>query len=114
MELAHEATVLAKISPSCRYIIDVLRHGMLNDARSIYHIDMEICQINLHDYIHNRPSLGCESFLHKDVFVSQGSSPFVHVSNVWTIMNHISQAIAFVHKNKYLHRDLKPANGIAH
>jgi serine/threonine protein kinase len=87
---------------------------MLNDARSFYHIDMEICQINLHDYIHNRSRLESEDFLHKDVFVSVASSPFARISNVWTIVNHISKAIAFVHENQYAHRDLKPANGIVH
>jgi serine/threonine protein kinase len=109
-----EANVMAELSGGCKYIVGILRHGRLEGSKKLYYIDMDLCNINLHDYLYDRSALVHEaSLFHEPAFVSRDSSIFVRVSNIWTIVNHISQGVAFIHGHQISHRDLKPRNGLA-
>jgi serine/threonine protein kinase len=77
-----------------------------------YYIDMELCDINLDDYIHgdrNVIFLTTRGFA-SNVFVAKECSLLEKMRNLWTIMIHISQGLEFIHQNGQVHRDLKPRN----
>lgn len=77
-----------------------------------YYIDMELCDLNLDDYIHgDRQASFPMARAHAiNIFVSKDCSLLEKMRNVWTIMIHISQGLDFIHQNGQVHRDLKPRN----
>jgi serine/threonine protein kinase len=79
-------------------IIEVIRTGDFEDLSYAY-IDMELCDLNLEEYIRSKwalqPVEGAPSEL-----------------DIWDIMSQISSGIAFVHAKNEIHRDLKPSNGM--
>jgi NIMA (never in mitosis gene a)-related kinase 2 len=88
-------------SLKCSNLVKVFKHGILPNS-SYYHIDMEMCEVNLNDYIQGvRPSISQERV----------STP-VAVPEIWQIMGDISSGLSFVHSLGEVHRDLKPRNGI--
>jgi len=93
------------------HIVRVLRDGWL-DSRCCF-IDMELCDINLEEYIHNRSPRMAEEpkLLNEPVFVQQDCSTSMHMLNTWIIINHICSGVQFIHENGFSHRDIKPANG---
>lgn len=94
-------------------IVGILRHGWF-DTASLCFIDMELCDLNLDDYINCRSTFVTQAptLLNEPVFVAQDCAAHVQMLNTWTIINHIAQGIESIHENNYTHRDLKPANGI--
>jgi serine/threonine protein kinase len=77
----------------------VTRHGWLSS--SFYFFDMELCQLNLEDYIRK---LGKESGL-PNVQGGEG--------DIFDIMIQITSGMEFIHGHSEVHRDLKPRNGLA-
>ena len=87
-------------------IVEVLNHGLLSNF-PYYFIDMELCDFNLYDYIHQenppRPSESIPYFLK-----GAGSAS---VLQIWTVMSQIASGVEFVHRQGHIHRDIKPGNG---
>jgi len=75
---------------------------------------MELCSVNLKDYINRGAVLTSDAsrFLEEPVFVAGDCSPNLHILNTWTIMSHIARGLQVVHHKGYSHRDLKPENGL--
>jgi serine/threonine protein kinase len=75
-----------------------------------FYIDMELCDINLHDYIHSndatlsRTALGLPPFL-------DNLNIACKVHQIWNIMKDITSGLSFIHSNGEVHRDLKPKTG---
>ena len=93
-----------------RNIVTVLRQGCLGPPFDWSYIDMELCDMNLHDYIHSeRPS----SLLKhgNPVFIPNGPDPHSFMSNVWIVIFHITEGLEFIHRHGQIHRDIKPKNG---
>jgi len=77
-------------------------------------IDMEYCELTLHQYIYeiNREKLPriitklfpCEGTGRTDFQQTQ------NIRNVWRIMSEITSGISYFHEQKEVHRDLKPRN----
>ena len=71
-----------------------------------YFIDMELCDLNLAEFIHDpvsqNPSIPS---LVKDI------TPSLRAQQVWYIMMHITSGLAYLHSLNVVHRDLKPPNG---
>lgn len=90
-------------------IITVLCHDWRGPPFSFYFIDMELCELSLHHYIHGDRSLD-QPRSATPLFVSR-DSPFPTIAlNVWMIMSHITRGVEFIHSRKQVHRDLKPRN----
>lgn len=77
-----------------------------------YFIDMELCDLNLHDYIQGHRSMTLEVYdtLDPRIFVPPECDILEKMRNVWAIMIHISQGLEFLHQYGQVHRDLKPRN----
>jgi serine/threonine protein kinase len=99
-------------------IIGILKQGWLHG--SLFFIDMELCELNLSDYIYReRPIL--VNALRSDqngqpqdlAFIQEYEGPLARMVNVWTIMIHIASGLSFLHIHKQVHRDLNPKNGLS-
>jgi serine/threonine protein kinase len=87
-------------------IVAVLNHGELPKA-PCYFFDMELCDLNLHDYIYREtPPNPSESlpFFVKDAPASSKAL------QIWNVMKQIASGVKYVHSHGTVHRDLKPAN----
>lgn len=89
-------------------IVAILRHGWLTNAMDRYYFDMELCILNLANYITEdfKSRLGMSNFLHSRS-LNEGHGSL----SMWGIMNQISNGLEFIHSHGELHRDLKPSNG---
>jgi ankyrin repeat protein/serine/threonine protein kinase len=84
------------------------------ESSSDYYIDMELCNLTLQDYIHNRTSFieqHPDFSNHAPIFVSDDCSAHLNLLNICTIIHHIAQGLEFIHQEHYTHRDIKPLNG---
>jgi len=89
-------------------IVQVLDHGQLSNI-PYYFIDMDLCDLNLHDYIHREtspePSESMPCFIR-----GAGSSSSLQI---WVVMSQIAAGVEYIHRKGHVHRDIKPANGAA-
>jgi len=95
-------------------IVDILGHGRFGGPFSFHYIDMELCDINLHDYIHNNTNVVTDmpSFRwHSASFVHNNAFSATTILSIWTIMHQIASGLAFIHFHGQVHRDMKPRNG---
>ena len=96
-------------------IIRILGHGWLPKPHSYFYIDMDLCDSNLHDYIHGTRIVLNEEASFRDhanpVYVPRECDFLVKLRNACTIVTHISDGLQFIHENGHVHRDLKPRNG---
>jgi serine/threonine protein kinase len=92
-------------------IVQIFYHDWFKSG-SIYFIDMELCTLNLHDYIYRTDEYQrhASALSNDPTFVVGDSSPHLELINIWTIIDHIAKGLEFIHENQYIHRDLKPLN----
>jgi serine/threonine protein kinase len=86
--------------------VSAFGHGWLDENR--YFFDMEICTLNLDDYIYGglKSVYGIEKFFDPDSHIKDelGCLSFLG------IIGQITNGLQFIHSNGELHRDLKPRN----
>ena len=105
-EIEIEAQAIRKVcgKGSHPHIVEVLRIGELRNS-SDYFIDMELCDLNLADYIYSGdPGHGLP-------FYNKAATPPLRAQQIWYILIHIARGAKFMHSIGVVHRDLKPANG---
>ena len=91
-----------------RNIIQVLNHGHLSNP-ILYFIDMELCDLNLQDYIHSENPLNLTGLV---LYFSRGGG-VESCLEIWTVMSQIACGVEYIHRQNLVHRDIKPANGDA-
>jgi len=84
-------------------IVAVLQIGELRNSQDLF-IDMELCDLNLLDYIHGTDPRASTFFV-KD------QPPPMKARQVWNVMSQITSGVEYLHGKRLVHRDLKPANG---
>jgi hypothetical protein len=88
-------------------VILALKHGRLDEDR--YYFDMELCILNLADYISG--DIKSIYGLSKYIDPKSGLEDLGCLS-MWGIINQITDGLAYIHSHNQFHRDLKPQNGI--
>jgi serine/threonine protein kinase len=88
-------------------IVSVFDYGRLSSF--LYFIDMELCDLNLERWIYRTWD---EATAKKLPFLTAELPPRARLGQVWDIMEDITGAVAFIHKEHEIHRDLKPSNGL--
>jgi len=87
-------------------VVQVLAHGQLPNA-PYYFIDMELCDLNLDDYIHWEPSAKLSKLMLYIIRETGSVSPL----QICVVMSQIAVAVEYIHQKGHIHRDIKPANG---
>jgi len=106
--VGNEARVIRKLCVHGNHqnIVAVINHGHLPNGPH-YFIDMELCDINLHEYIYRqKPFDPSESI----PFFMKDAPPQLKAQQIWHVMSQISSGVKYVHSHREVHRDLKPAN----
>jgi serine/threonine protein kinase len=88
-------------------IVQVLNHGLLWDF-PYYYIDMELCDMNLSDYIQSTTLADSSKSLPR--FVKGGGTD--SLLQIWTVMSQIASGVEYIHCEHQIHRDIKPGNGV--
>jgi len=91
--IANETRAIKKLcSGSHPNIVEVLRIGELKNS-AYYFIDMELCDINLQDYIHQDDSKPLPEAI--PYFVKNATSQ-VKALQIWNIVKQIATGVAFI------------------
>jgi len=105
-QIRNEGRVIAKVANGHENIIKVLNQGWFDDER--YYLDMELCLLNLEDYMRGdfKSVVGISKY-----FDPRPSEDILDCFSLWGITNQIVRGLEFLHSLGELHRDLKPQNG---
>jgi serine/threonine protein kinase len=104
-EIQNETRAIKKLCTGHPHIVDVLDDGDLPNS-PFYFIDMELCSLNLHEYIYGNPG----SSLLQVAGLMKSAPSSRKVTEIWYIMRQIASGLAFIHSHREVHRDLKPQN----
>jgi serine/threonine protein kinase len=85
-----------------RNIIRIFEHGRVGDG-AFYFIDMELCDINLEEYLEGTKT-GIRGLLDWKTAEAEGQCLFLLVA----IMQQLLNGLAFIHGKDEVHRDLAP------
>lgn len=88
-------------------IIHLLDHGVLVD-KSVYFIDMELCDISLEQYMNGTSAI---MGFHR---LQDWKKLEPNIFLITAIMQQLLSGLAFIHKSGKVHRDLNPKNGRLH
>jgi serine/threonine protein kinase len=87
-------------------IIEILQHGRFSNQSPMYFFDMELCEINLEQYIRGSKT-GIRGLVDWEIALKDGQHEFLIIA----IMQQLLSGLAFIHDRGEVHRDLTPQNG---
>jgi serine/threonine protein kinase len=106
----NEIRIVMKLSKTegHRNVVPILRHGWLEPQRS-YFFDMERCLLTLGSFmfLEFKGRLGLKRY-----FGGNNILASLKLLGFWTIVQHITSGLNFIHQLEEVHRDLTPGNGI--
>jgi serine/threonine protein kinase len=85
--------------------VTVLKIG---DIPPFLFIDMELCDLNLDDYIYCRKDQSAVP-----TYFIKNQPPPMKSQQIWNVMLHTARGVAFLHAKGMIHRDLKPLNSLS-
>jgi serine/threonine protein kinase len=88
-------------------MIQIFEHGVLRQNLPYYFIDMELCDINLDEYIKGRIT-GIHGLLDWKDAIRDQQAHFL----IFGITQQILLGLIFMHSKDEVHRDLTPQNGL--
>ena len=86
-------------------IIAISSHGRLLPLHAFYFIDMELCDLNLQEFIESTKK-NVHGLMDWDVTIETGSGLFA----ICAIIQQILMGVNFIHSHNEVHRDLNPQN----
>ena len=90
---------------SNKHVVEVYQQGRLAPDSAFYFIDMELCSINLLQYIKgSTPTLTIPEW--------KIPSQLEDILNLIDITTQILKGLGFIHLQNEVHRDLNPGNGM--
>jgi serine/threonine protein kinase len=105
-EIANETRAMEKLcKQGHENLIEIFDHGMLGPNVPFYFIDMELCGLNLDEYVRGVVT-GVHGLLDWSQAVQEGQGPF----QIFAIFQQIVIGLIFIHNHGEVHRDLTPQN----
>lgn len=86
-------------------IVEVYGHGLLSPNQTFYYIDMEVCDLNLKEYLKSEKR-NIRGLLDWPKAINDGQVPFIFCA----IIQQIIRGLIFIHDHGEAHRDLNPRN----
>jgi serine/threonine protein kinase len=83
----------------------MFEHGALDDVN--YFIDMELCDLNLREFLREEKVKPDDWFLHWPIEDPDDKAFFIIA-----LLQEIANGLYFIHAHDLVHRDLKPENSI--
>ena len=89
-----------------------MKYGKLHEPSPSYFVDMELCDINLEQYIYRKQEWNALRILSPDSkYFTIESNSILKFMEILAIGEQIVSGIAHIHDVEEVHRDLKPTNG---
>jgi serine/threonine protein kinase len=108
--LRNEFRVIARVcGGGQKDVVKVLGFGELSSS-SHYYLDMELCDMNLENFIQRKWTAKMELLL---PYMTTDSGPRMRTVQIWNIMEDTSNGLAYIHGLNEIHRDLKPRNSMS-
>lgn len=106
----NEIRVLEKLNASGgrANVVLALHHGWIDNDH--FYLDMELCILNLDDFIRGCPH---EIVTSPKYWTFPKERDPLACFTLWGITKQITKGLAFIHSQAEIHRDLKPQNGIS-
>ena len=82
-----------------RNIIQGFHHKHLRDYSAFFFIDMELCHVNVDEYMHGKSA---SMLMVWDEAIDKGWGIFV----IYRIMDHVLNGLAYIHSLDKVHRDI--------
>lgn len=105
-DIANEARAIDKLCKSSHpNIVSVLKHGRFSPYSVTYFIDMELCDLNLEEYLQGT-KLDIRGLIDWQTAAQEGQRSYL----ILAIMQQLLGALKFIHDHDEVHRDLAPQN----
>jgi len=106
-DILNEARAINKLCQgSHENIVTVFNHGRFNATFPLYFIDMELCDINLEEYLLGTKS-GIRGLVDRGTACKEGRHQFL----ILAIMQQLISGLSFIHSHDEVHRDMVLQNG---